>query len=99
MIESRVRQLVMKLEVVEHLLLAHPFIKGFDRKAVCYNDTEAMNCAHGTFPSNDTTKHPPPPESIEPGHPKTVYTTTFYIGLFIEPKESTDSFSCHGAPF
>ena len=31
MVESRIRQLVMKLELVENLQLAHPFVKGFDK--------------------------------------------------------------------
>ena len=35
MVESRLRQLVMKLEVVENLALAHPFVKSFDKKTLC----------------------------------------------------------------
>ena len=39
-VESKVRQLIMKLEQVPTLMCAHPYIKGFDQKSICYNDSE-----------------------------------------------------------
>ena len=46
-VESRIRQLVMKLEYVDSLTLAHPFIKGFDQISYCLDDAEVRACASG----------------------------------------------------
>lgn len=72
LVESKLRQLVMKLEIVENLNLAHPFIKGFD----------------STIETEDNSD-----EKEEDSEPKkrTIYQTTFYIGLQIEPKPSGSS--------
>ena len=64
MVESKLRQLVMKLEVVENLNLAHPFIKGFDSEV--------------EMEINEDEDGPPVK--------RTIYQTTYYIGLQIEPK-------------
>ena len=45
--ESRIRQLVMKLEYVDALTLAHPFVKGFDQTLFCLSDDEVRACASG----------------------------------------------------
>jgi poly(A) polymerase len=49
MVESRLRQLVMKLEMVEDIELAHPFIKGYDRVVKCKTEQEKHDAAHGVF--------------------------------------------------
>ena len=84
-VESRIRQLVMKLEYVEALTLAHPFIKGFDRIHYCLGDEEVRSCASGELPEAVTKRRKEDTEGKEGA--STVYTTTFYIGLAIEPKQ------------
>ena len=83
MVESRLRQMVQKLEMVENLSLAHPFIKGFSRVTKCYNEQQAMDAAHGIFP--------PEYENPEGEVFRTVYTMTFYIGLAVQPKNPTNN--------
>ncbi|RHZ75399.1 hypothetical protein Glove_214g13 [Diversispora epigaea] len=41
MVESRIRHLISKLETVENLNLAHPFVKGFDKVYYCTSEQEA----------------------------------------------------------
>ncbi|KAJ1988055.1 polynucleotide adenylyltransferase [Dimargaris cristalligena] len=89
MVESRLRQLVMKLELVDQIVLAHPFIKGFDRSTVCYTSQEAEDIKQGNFPASPSSA----PENgengtAEAGETRTIYTTTFYIGLLIASKPS-----------
>lgn len=82
-VESKLRQLVMKLEYVESLAIAHPFIKGIDQETFCLTDEEVRTVAEGTKP----------PSALEwkkenyAGEGKMLYMTTFYIGLAVEPKQ------------
>ncbi len=103
-VESKIRQLVMKLELVPTIMCAHPFIKGFDQVSECWNDHEVRLVATGDIPdevAQRTQKVTALPETDEAkqaaaeeaakategkeGH-RMIYTTTFYIGLSIEPK-------------
>lgn len=104
-VESRVRQLIMKLEQVPTLMCAHPYTKGFDQKSLCYNDTEVRLVATGNVPEDvakRTEAEDLPKEGLgaedakekdaeaskieqEEGH-RTIWTTTFYIGLCVEPR-------------
>ncbi|OZJ02461.1 hypothetical protein BZG36_04108 [Bifiguratus adelaidae] len=94
MVESRIRQLVMRLEVVENLTLAHPFIKGVDKTHYCKTDEEAREVAHGNFAAAtsvdiDLEGGKLDGEKVNGEDGKhNVYTTTFYIGLYIEPKQA-----------
>ena len=149
MVESRLRQLIMKLELVPALLCAHPFVKGFDHNYVCVSDDEVRLVATGDVPPQvaaRTAQHAeaapaeqaqdqeqdqvqaddhaeaqapaqaeaqvpaqeeaqaqeqvqsaavePTPVAAEPApatdEPRTIYTTTFYIGLQIEPRQAHD---------
>ncbi|KAF8343731.1 poly-A polymerase [Amanita rubescens] len=78
-VESRIRQLVMKLEYVDSLTLAHPFVKGFDQ--ISYSQGEITEAIAGRKKEDI--------EGKEGAYP--VYTTTFYIGLAIEPKQAGSS--------
>ncbi|KAI8846179.1 Poly(A) polymerase central domain-containing protein [Chytridium lagenaria] len=80
LVESRLRQLVGKLENVENLQTAHPYIKSFERKCKCRTEKEGIDAAHGIYPKDEPTE-----ENPEDGVIKTVYTSTFYIGLQIAP--------------
>lgn len=104
-VESKVRQLIMKLEQVPTLMCAHPYIKGFDQKSICYNDSEVRLVATGNVPeevAKRTEVEDLPKEGLgadeakekdieakqieqEEGH-RTIWTTTFYIGLCVEPR-------------
>lgn len=103
MVESRLRQLVLKLELVDMLVLAHPYIKPLDRVHYCSTDQEALDAAYGVFNQATTfaltegnmdvnhmellKENSENSDSQEPQEPlRKVYTTTFFIGLFIEPK-------------
>ena len=106
-VESKVRQLIMKLEMVPTLMCAHPFIKGFDQVSLCYNDAEVRMVATGNVPedvASRTKQEDLPKDALgeeeakakdeeakkeaEQGH-RMIWTTTFYIGLCVEPKGVT----------
>ncbi|KAI9033283.1 putative PAP1-poly(A) polymerase [Hyaloraphidium curvatum] len=84
-VESRLRHLVMKLEDVENLSLAHPYTKAIERVVTCYSEQEASDAAHGELP-----KASPVAEGEEG---RTVYrvlqTSIFHIGLRLPPKDPT----------
>jgi hypothetical protein len=84
-VESRLRQLVMKLELTESLTLAHPFIKGFDQVAYCVSDDEIRLVAQGDTTPAIAKRKAEDIEGIEGARP--VYSTTFYVGLGIEAKQ------------
>ncbi|KDN48089.1 hypothetical protein RSAG8_03105, partial [Rhizoctonia solani AG-8 WAC10335] len=86
-VESRIRQLVMKLEFVDQLEVAHPFVKGFDQKHYCLDDAEVRAVAQGDVSpviekrkEEDKKKNPSMSE---------VYTTTFYIRMKVAEKKGT----------
>lgn len=83
--ESRLRQLVMKLEYVDSLQLAHPFTKGFDQVLHCATDEEVRAVAQGEVSDVVIKRNKEDIEGKEGA--STVYSTTFYIGLAIEPKQ------------
>jgi len=84
-VESRLRQLVMKLEYVESLILAHPFVKGFDQVSYCLSEDEVRAVAQGDISEAIAMRKKEDIEGKEGAGP--VYTTTFYIGLAIQPKQ------------
>ncbi|KAF9057831.1 Poly(A) polymerase central domain-containing protein [Panaeolus papilionaceus] len=81
-VESRVRQLVMKLEYVDTLILAHPFVKGFDQVCYCLTEEEVRQVAQGEISSAILKRKKEDIEGKEGAGP--IYSTTFYIGLAIE---------------
>ncbi|KAK4057582.1 polynucleotide adenylyltransferase [Microbotryomycetes sp. JL221] len=85
-VESRVRQLVMKLEYVDTLTLAHPYVKGFDRVNYCVDETEQRAVSIGEVPQAVAVRTE---SDMVEGQGGVVHTTTFYIGLMIERKPAT----------
>ncbi|KAG0702422.1 Poly(A) polymerase [Suillus ampliporus] len=83
-VESRIRQLVMKLEYVDSLILAHPFIKGFDQVSHCITEEEVRQVAQGQI--SDAIAKRPKADIEDVDGASTVHSTTFYIGLLVEPK-------------
>ena len=74
----------MKLEFVDSLILAHPFVKGFDQVSYCVTEEEILAVAQGEISdviSNRKKEDMEEKEGVSP-----VYSTTFYIGLQIEDK-------------
>lgn len=77
----------MKLEYVDSLILAHPFIKGFEQVSYCFSDEEVRAVAQGEVSDAIAKRTKEDIEGKEGAVP--VYSTTFYIGLAIEPKQGT----------
>lgn len=83
LVESKLRLLVQKLEILNTIVISHPFVKSFD-KTFLVTEEEAIRVADGEIiPGLD----PLPDDQIkmapEPG--KTiVHTTVLYIGLEIQ---------------
>ena len=75
----------MKLEYVESLTLAHPFIQGFDQVLYCLNEDEFRGAADGEVSDVLAKRKKEDIEGKEGAD--TVYSTTFFIGLAIEPKQ------------
>ena len=75
----------MKLEYVDSVQLAHPFIKGFEQVSYCLGDEEVHQVAEGEIPEAVSKRKKEDTEGKEDS--KVVYSTTFYIGLAIEPKQ------------
>ncbi|KAJ7138839.1 Poly(A) polymerase central domain-containing protein [Mycena filopes] len=91
-VESRMRHLIMKLEFVDGLRLAHPFVKGFSRVVRCKSEEEAGAMLRGQAPDAGAEVGVPleeagavPPEEGEQKHE--VYLTAFFVGLAVRPKD------------
>ncbi|KAJ7495537.1 Poly(A) polymerase central domain-containing protein [Mycena latifolia] len=88
-VESRMRHLITKLEFVDNLRLAHPFVKGFARVVRCASEDEAASVLQGQAPAS------PDAEGATGGDandaPHKVYFTAFFVGLAVKPKESPDA--------
>lgn len=80
----------MKLEYVDTLVLAHPFVKSFDRVNYCLDDQEQHAVCIGEVPQQmegRTEKDLIDAQAGGQGGKGGIYwTTTFYIGLQIERK-------------
>jgi len=74
----------MKLEYVDSLILAHPFTKGFDQVSYCSSEEEVHAVAQGEISDAVANRKKEDIENKEGA--RAVYSTTFYIGLAIEPK-------------
>lgn len=83
-VESKIRQLVMKLETVETVLLAHPFVKSFEKVYYCLSDEECKELSTGQVLPQVLQRTQ---EEVE-GNPNltVAYCTYWYIGLRIELK-------------
>jgi len=88
-VESRVRQLVMKLELVDALQLVHPFVKGFDQVNYVIGEVELNAVTAGDVSETVAKRCAQDIENIEGS--KAVHSTTFFIGLQVEPKPAGSS--------
>ncbi|KAJ6545588.1 Poly(A) polymerase central domain-containing protein [Mycena capillaripes] len=87
-VQSQIRKLVMKLEDVDSLTLACPFVKGFEQTLYCLTDEELRLVAQGKISEAVLVRKGEDIEGREVGG--VVYSTTFYIGLLIKPKQAGD---------
>ena len=80
LVESKVRFLVQKLELLDTIEISHPFIKTFDKSYLC-TEEESIKVADGEIvPGLEPISDSKIPE--ESGK-VSVHITTFYIGLEI----------------
>ncbi|KAI9263396.1 Poly(A) polymerase central domain-containing protein [Phascolomyces articulosus] len=101
LVESKLRQLIIKLEYVEMLILAHPYTKGVDKVHYCLTEQEQQDVVKGaelpdrSFTISEGNMDENHLEQIKEklelteeqvNSIKTVYTTWFFIGLYVEPK-------------
>lgn len=101
LVEAKLRQLVLKLELVDMINLAHPYVKGIDKIHYCLTPEEAdIVIKGGDIPGRSIRVEE---GSLEMNHTellkqqglvteenekdiKRIFTTTFYIGFVIAPK-------------
>ena len=81
LVESRLRQLIPKLESIEHVRLAHPYVQVLRRQYSNLDDQQTEDAAHGIAPK----------QTDAPAGTRTICTSTFYIGLGIEPKPGNET--------
>ncbi|PVG00489.1 putative PAP1-poly(A) polymerase [Serendipita vermifera] len=82
-VESKVRQLVGKMETIETLARVHPFTKGFERTYYTTNLQEHADVLVGTIPPNVANRTEEEAKALQTEESQTIYTTTYYIGLEI----------------
>ena len=106
-VESKIRQLVNKLEFAQGLLLSHPFVKGFDQVSVTHTEEEIRQVATGTIPEEVAARTKVEELPKQEGEAKdlaqeqkeednkkgnrTIWTTTFYLGLAVQPKDPNNT--------
>jgi poly(A) polymerase len=78
----------MKLEYVDSLTLAHPFVKGFEQVTYCLTEEEVRGAAQGDISEAMAKRKKEDMEGKEGA--SAVHSTTFYIGLAIEPKQGEE---------
>lgn len=101
LVEAKLRQLILKLELVDKVQLAHPYVKTIDKVHYCLDEKEKVDAANGIY--NNDRSFTVEEGSLETNHMDLlkekgiiseeqekqvirVYSTTFYIGLEVEPK-------------
>jgi poly(A) polymerase len=92
-VQSKIRQLVMKLEFVETITIAHPFIKGFEDVCYCLSDAELRSVSQGDVSQEVRGRRKE--DIVGKEGAATVHSTHFFIGLAIEPKQGA---SCMSMP-
>lgn len=96
LVESKLRQLVMKLETIECIALAHPFNKGFENEHEVETEEEGQQVSRGAFLKGGVKKQAPTSEvpeakdenektdeskAVEEKKKISIHTTTYFVGL------------------
>ncbi|KAF8247499.1 Poly(A) polymerase [Wilcoxina mikolae CBS 423.85] len=95
LVESKLRHLVSKLEMLDNIQLAHPFNKGFDFEKECSSEDEAFGVARGEIMgqtgtngvSTDDSTTNENDDKAENNKIK-VFTTSFYVGLVLDTSKA-----------
>jgi hypothetical protein len=83
-VESKVRTLVSKLETIESLHLANPFVKGFEQTYFVKDAAESSAVSRGEVTDEIAKRTKDDIAGVEGAFE--VFTTNFYIGLSIQQK-------------
>ena len=81
-VESKIRQLVMKLENAEGIVYAHPFVKSFDHVYYCLTNEESKLVSSGDVPPQVAKRTKEDVKDLD--DTITVYTACFYVGLKLQ---------------
>jgi len=73
----------MKLENVETISLAHPFVKGFDQMYYCLDNTECVAATSGNVPIEIARRSKEDADALT-SSPIVAYLTFYYVGLKID---------------
>jgi len=101
-VESKLRQLVAKLEIIDTLARVHPFIKGFDRTYYALTDEDQGAIVVGN--PSEALQHRTAADVADNANVTPIYTTTYYIGLEIakpgakEGERTDQPAATHGTP-
>ncbi|KAJ2495253.1 polynucleotide adenylyltransferase [Coemansia sp. RSA 2052] len=98
-VESRLRQLILKLEGVDQIVLARPYVKSYDHEYVCKSDEDLERIrqgllpvtpnASGTVEAAAVTEKEVEPKQGDGDSPATTtekkaFTSAFYVGLLLK---------------
>lgn len=72
----------MKLENVEQVKIAHPYVKGFERVFYCLSTEESSAVMNGLLSAEVSARTKESVEGVEGA--TAVWTSFFFIGLLIE---------------
>lgn len=100
LVESKIRQLIMRLEVPDSkITIAHPYVKTFSRVNYCADEDEAQRVANGEVVAvktvNADLKEVVKKEGAVPDAPEAdpaaiqVLTTEFFVGVEIDKSDRT----------
>lgn len=79
----------MKLEYVDGISVAHPYTKGIEHEFHCKSEVELDAVTRGHFSPEIAKQTAKDIEGVTTG--RIVYTSTYYIGLGMKPKDGTCS--------
>ena len=109
LVESKLRQLILKLENTPGLALLQPYIRSYERNFVCQTDEQRLPITAGTWPSPAEGRGPLTTAeldahlsaSAEPSASSSlIFTTSFYIGMTIlHPKGARPHVPTSSSPF
>ncbi|KAF9329336.1 polynucleotide adenylyltransferase [Linnemannia elongata] len=84
LVESRLRHLVAKLERIDNLVLAHPYIKGYSKVIKYKTAQEKEDAAHGIINAQAQEAAEGAADSADV---QTIWISIYYIGLCIPDRE------------
>lgn len=86
LVESRIRHLVAKLERIDNLVLAHPYIKGFSKVIKYKTAAEKDDAAHGII---NVQAQEAAEGTVDSADVQSMWISVYYIGLCIPVREGS----------